>query len=720
MVRLRILGSVDLRGDDGRPVEMLLRQPKRMALLCYVVAAHPDRLHGRDVLLGMFWPELDRRRARAALRQSLYYIRRAVGPSVLVCEGDRVGVRPEGVWCDVRAFRALLAEEAREEALELYRGDLLPGFHVAGAPGFERWMDEEGARLRRMALLATSELSADEERRGNLLGALHWSRRHLDLAPVDERALRRVLALLDRLGDRSGAERTYRDFVRRLRREYDLEPSPETARVAAAIRDRREPPLQPDGSAGDGTVGVRSIAVLPFADTNGGGRDAHIADGLADEVITDLARIRGLRVMARTSTARLRGDSRDAREFGRDLGIAYVLEGSLHRNGRNLRVNARLVDAREGAVIWARRYADETDRILEIQQDISREVVDALRPLVDVDEGAPPARRSPVTVDEFECYHRARVEMFRMTPQALDRAVQIARHGTRVLGPSELLISTLGMAYVYHILLGSRPDEDCLVEARRCADRVLDINPASVPGRVLRGMVRFKSGDPLGAIRDLEGVRETDPDNRDALFVLSILYIISGRTGRAAPIVDRLLEVDPLTGLNHCLPGYIRAHHGEFREALPHYERMLEVEPSNVPNRWCFVQLAIRANDMERAWQLSDTILEEAPGTTFAQQARVLRCALSDDPVGAERAVTPHLAAAARWDEHSSWWIGSALAMAGQLDEAVNWLENAVRLGFVDHPFLSRIDPCLENLNGHPPFVRLMDRVKEEWERLQN
>lgn len=718
-MRLQILGTVELRSDEDRRVQTLLRQPKRMAQLCYLAAAHPDRLHRRDVLLEMFWPELDTLRARGALRQSLHYLRRTVGESVLTCEGDEVGVESDRVWCDARAFQALLAEGAREQALGLYQGDLLPGFHVAEAPGFERWIEEERARLRGMAARAASDLSAAEERTGNVIAALDWSRRRLALAPTDERALRRVLALLDRLGDRAGAEREYREFTSRLRREYELDPSPETARVAAAIRDRKGARLEPDASTDSGTLPIPSIAVLPFTEVNGSIQDRHIADGLADDVITDLARIRGLQVISRTSTARLRTEGRNAREIGRDLGVGYVLEGSVRREGRQLRVNARLVDTREGPVIWAERYSGEMSGVLEIQQSISREVVDALRPVLRADEECVLSRRPPATVDEFECYHRSRVEMFRMTPPALDRAVKIAPEGIRVLGPSELVISTLGMAYVYHIILGSRPDEDCLAEARRCANRALELRPASVPGHVLRGMVRFKSGDPEGAIGDLETVRGMEPNNRDALFVLAILYIISGRTRRAAPIVTRLLEVDPLTGLNHCLPGYIRAHQGEFREALPYYERMLEVEPCNVPNRWCFTQLAIRADDMERAWQLMDAIIEEAPGTTFAQQARVLRCTLSNDPVGARNAVTPQLAAAARWDEHSSWWIASALAMAGQLDEAVHWVENAARLGLVDYPFLSRIDPCLNNVRGHPPFARLMDRVKEKWERLE-
>lgn len=719
-MRLQILGTVELRDDEDRRVERLLRQPKRMALLCYLAATHPDRLYRRDVLLEIFWPQLDSLRARAALRQSLHYVRRAVGKYVLTCEGDEVAVESDRVWCDARAFQALLAEGAREQALGLYQGNLLPGFHVAEAPGFERWMEEERARLRGMAARAASELSAAEERTGNVIAALDWSRRRLALAPDDERALRRVLALLDRLGDRAGAEREYGEFSSRLRREYELDPSPETAQVAAAIRDRQGLPLEPDASTDSGAVRIPSIAVLPFAEVNGSIQNPHIADGLADDVITDLARIRGLQVISRSSTARLSPGGRNAREIGRDLGVGYVLEGSMRREGRHLRVNARLVDTRDGAVIWAERYSGEMGSVLDIQQSISREVVDALRPVLRADGESAFYRRAPATVDQFECYHRSRVEMFRMTPPALDRAVQIAREGIRVLGPSELLISTLGMAHVYHIILGSRPDEDCLAEARRCANRVLELHPESVPGHVLRGMVRFKSGDPEGAIRDLETVRGMEPSNRDALFVLAILYIISGRTRRAAPIVTKLLEVDPLTGLNHCLPGYIRAHHGEFQEALPYYERMLEVEPCNVPNRWCFTQLAIRAGHVERACQLMDEIIEEAPGTTFAQQAQVLRCALSNDPVGANEALTPQLAAAARWDEHSSWWIASALAMAGQLDEAVHWLQNAVRLGYVDHPFLSRIDPCLDNLRGHPPFARLMDRVKEKWERLEN
>ncbi len=113
---------------------------------------------------------------------------------------------------------------------------LLAGFHVSGALEFERWLDGKRARLAACAATAASELADCEERRGDLINALVWARRLLVLDPDDERAVRRVVSLLDRLGDRMAALRVYREFARRIAADYAMAPAPETEALISAIR----------------------------------------------------------------------------------------------------------------------------------------------------------------------------------------------------------------------------------------------------------------------------------------------------------------------------------------------------------------------------------------------------------------------------------------------------------------------------------------------------
>ena len=237
MIRLSMLGAVDIRGPDDREFRTVLAQPKRLALLAYLAAATPRAFHSRDTLLALLWPDLDQEHARAALRQALYVLRGALGESVLVTCGDGViGLDHARLWCDVTAFQRAMNEGNSAEALTLYGGDLLAGFHVSGALEFERWLDGERARLAACASTAAWALTNCEERQGNLIGALDWARRLLALDPDDERALRRVVGLLDRLGDRMAALRVYREFTRRIAADYAMAPAPETEALISAIR----------------------------------------------------------------------------------------------------------------------------------------------------------------------------------------------------------------------------------------------------------------------------------------------------------------------------------------------------------------------------------------------------------------------------------------------------------------------------------------------------
>lgn len=240
MIELRLLGAVDLAGVPPERAQALLAQSKSVAVLIYLALATPAGFHRRDRLVGLLWPELDQEHARAALRKAIHLLRRALGDTILVARGDEdVGLAPDAVWCDALAVRDAVEAGRYAQALELYRrGELLPGFFVPQAGEFEDWLARERSDLRDRAAAAAWGLAAHCESAGELTVADRWARRAAELAPTDERVLRRVMAMLDRLGDRAGAVHVYEDFARRLKREYGAEPSAETRGLVGEIRAR--------------------------------------------------------------------------------------------------------------------------------------------------------------------------------------------------------------------------------------------------------------------------------------------------------------------------------------------------------------------------------------------------------------------------------------------------------------------------------------------------
>lgn len=238
MHELRTLGRIELRGDDGRSLEAVLRHPKRLCLLACLCASHPPRLHRRDTLVALLWPELDEIHARGALRQELYQLRRVLGADAICGQRtDMIGVPADRVWSDVREFEAALAEGRNADALALWHGEFLPGLHLQGGE-FERWLDEVRDRLSRHAVEAARQLVADAEESGDVSAAIGRARRLTELAPWDETGWQRLMRLLDSQGDRAGALLAFETLATRLRAELEVDPAPETTALMERIRER--------------------------------------------------------------------------------------------------------------------------------------------------------------------------------------------------------------------------------------------------------------------------------------------------------------------------------------------------------------------------------------------------------------------------------------------------------------------------------------------------
>ncbi|MGH7638997.1 MAG: AfsR/SARP family transcriptional regulator, partial [Gemmatimonadaceae bacterium] len=207
MFDLRVLGPASISASDGRGVEALARQPRRVALLAYLAAGSNRR---RDKLLGLFWPESDDAHARASLSQALYMLRRALGEGAIVSTGDdELRINAEVIASDIAAFEAALAAGRLEQALAVYRGDLLDGFFINAAPEFEHWLDDERARLKQRAADAAWSLAETSADSGRIIEAERWARTGADLLPTDEVVVRRLMSFLVRLGDRAAAIHSY-------------------------------------------------------------------------------------------------------------------------------------------------------------------------------------------------------------------------------------------------------------------------------------------------------------------------------------------------------------------------------------------------------------------------------------------------------------------------------------------------------------------------------
>src|SRR5438045_882992 len=324
MIELQTLGGLDLRDAKGHELHVVLRQPKRFALLAYLAVATPRGFHRRDTLLGLFWPELDQEHARNALNQAVHVLRDSLGREVITSRGEELGLASRAITCDANELELALERDEPSKALDLYRGDFLPGFFISDAAEFERWLEGERTRLRERARSAASALTVAEEMSGNLAAAAHWARRNAALAPDSETAVCRLVTLLERAGDRAAALRAYDEFADRLAREYETEPSAETRAVLRAVRARANAVISPAVSGTSLAVEARTntrlprdsstphlhaqpdeqsddagrtVLVLEFANISGDPDADWLSTGIAEAVSADLNKIAGLRVV---------------------------------------------------------------------------------------------------------------------------------------------------------------------------------------------------------------------------------------------------------------------------------------------------------------------------------------------------------------------------------------------------------------------------------------
>lgn len=234
-VEFRALGSIELR-IGGVEAAQVLAQPKRFSLFAFLALA-PQRTFRRDILVALLWPERDSAHARHSLRQTLYYLRRHLDDSLFVIRGDEVGIESSRLWCDVTELDEAWARGDLECVADLFRGDLLEGFHPTDAGNeFEFWLERERFRLRERVGEAHRRLAEAAHARGDLDGAIRWTMARREAHPGDEQALLALMTLLDEAGKREIALESYRLFVEQT----GYEAPPEIEALAQSLQAEAE------------------------------------------------------------------------------------------------------------------------------------------------------------------------------------------------------------------------------------------------------------------------------------------------------------------------------------------------------------------------------------------------------------------------------------------------------------------------------------------------
>jgi TolB-like protein/tRNA A-37 threonylcarbamoyl transferase component Bud32/Tfp pilus assembly protein PilF len=459
---------------------------------------------------------------------------------------------------------------------------------------------------------------------------------------------------------------------------------------------------------------ARSVVVLPFANLSKDAENDFFGEGFSEEVITALSRVKSLRVIARSSAQRFKDSEKPAGALARELGVQFILGGGVRRSGSKLRVTVQLVDAPKEEQLWADRFDGEIADVFDIQDRIARAVVQSLEIRLSTSDEQRIVTRRISDVRAFECYLRSRHEAWRLTPDGLERAADLLAQGLAISGPNELLLGTLGMIHVMRAGIGQW-GESAMRQAEQCAEDVVRLTPDSGFGSLIRGTIHMKRGEIQHCVRQLKGALAREPNNADALLMLSNAYLIAGKEEAANPVIDRLLELDPLTPTSQMVPAFREVLRGNAEAALPSFRRLIALDPGSPWHRFHFGWTLAYAGERDEARR----VLASIQHPMFGPAGQCFAHALAGEREAAHRILSTERKEQFAGVEFLARMVGTALGLLGEPGEAVEWLERSARLGFTNYRFFAQLDPLLAPLRGRPEFEAFLKGMRQRWEEFE-
>ena len=705
MITVQLLGGACLRSGDA-PIGGPPAQRHRIALLALIVAAWPRPL-SRDRAMALLWPERDLASGRRLLNLAVHVLRSALGEGAVASTGDGLLLNPSHLSCDLHELLVAIAEGAFERVARLYTGPLLDGFFLGESTEFGYWLDERRSELTHAYTGALLALAGRQERSDDVHGRVGTCLRLVAADPHSGVYAQALMRALDAAGDRAGAIHHAGEHARRLRADLELEPDPGVVALVEELRcapARRLPALNAPGRTRSS-----SVAVLPFLNLSGEPEDDYFADGITEDVITHLSKIRALQVISRTSVMPFKQRQHTLKEIGRTLGATTLLDGSVRHIGDRVRIVATLVDVETDRHLWAETYDRRMTDIFSIQTDVALQIAAALEAGLSPDEHTRVRREPTKDVQAYRLFLQGRRWFTRYTPEASARAIEYFDRALARDPAFALAWANLAMVYTDLAELGAVAPDDAYRRAAEAAATALRIDPELGAAHVTMGYLKtVREFDWSGAEQAFKRALELSPSSADAYDLYGRFCAALERYDESIALLQRAQELDPLAHRVDLVTTLLRA--GRYDQAILRAEEAVELDSGQARARatlgWAYFLSGRQAEglaELERAVAVSpgNTLWLGQLGEAYAMaglatQAREILRELEERAQGAY--VSPYHFA----------YVYTGL---GDADRAMDWLERAVaeRTGpayGIKGSFL------LTPLHAHPRFQALLREMK--------
>ena len=448
-------------------------------------------------------------------------------------------------------------------------------------------------------------------------------------------------------------------------------------------------------------ISDKSIAVLPFADMSEKKDQEYFADGMAEEIINLLVKIPGLKIIGRTSSFQFKGQFQDLRGIGAQLGVTYILQGSVRKSGDRLRVTAQLIDSRDGAHLWSQTYERDLNDVLNMQDEIAMAIVRAMQIEVVgfVIASRPALRNTEAYTQYLQGFHN----FGRFDRQGLEQALSDFQRSLELDPAFAPAAHMQGAACALLGLWGFLAPAIAFERARDAQEHALKLDPTLAIAHAVLGLVHCADWDWASADRDFQQALSLGPREAVVLFLAADNCRIMGRWDEALKLVNRSLALDPLSPNGNSALAAIQVHRGRLQEAEAAARRTLASSPAFT---FAHSNLGVVLLARGEAGAALVEMLHEEDGARRLGGSAMAYFALgrrpeSDSALGQLK--RDH-------GDQSPFQVARVCAFRGELDEAFNWLERAYAQKDVNLQFIVS-DPTIETIEGDLRYKVLLKKM---------
>ena len=462
----------------------------------------------------------------------------------------------------------------------------------------------------------------------------------------------------------------------------------------------------------------KSIVVLPFENISPDPDQEYFSDGLTEEIITDLSHIHDLLVISRSSAMTFKGTKKRIGEIAKEVNVHYVLEGSVRKAGNNLRITAQLIDGINDSHIWAEKFSGTLDDVFDIQEKVSLSIADALKLKLCPEESQKITDHKIDNTQVYEYYLRAKDEILKFSEDSNNKALKYLQTALEITGDNALLYSGMALAYWNLVNIGAA-HEDYLIKSEEYAKKALSIDPETDMAHTVLGYIKVSQGQVYDSYPFLKSALRVNPNEIIALAGIGQIFICAGRMSEGDPYFKKILQIDPLSFPSSFARVAFPFYGGRFGDALKGCQRLFKLYPEVPFSQFYYSLMLVYNNRIDEAIPIIDKYAGMDPDNVLAKLGLILKYSLQGDTEKIMNEMTEDFRKTAEHDYSYAHHLAGILSLANLKSDALDWLETAVNIGFINYPLLNNFDTFLENIRGEERFKKLMERVKYEWENFE-